>query len=509
MFFASWFKRKQNNGSGSRQIQSSSPQGLPIFPDLEQNKLFFKQIMGNPPDLIFRDIMCGSNQTKLLLIGMNGLVDKDILYQSAIKPLVENDQAPMESLSDIENTLHVGIFNRGRDLGDLLKKLLTGNVILLMEKQTEAIIINAQGFEERTIEEPKTEPIVRGPHEGFTEALGTNLALMRRRLHDPMLRFDILKVGIKSPVDVCVLYIQDIAAPEIVEDIKNRIRRIKTEAILGSGYIEEYIDEQPQSLFATVGNTERPDKLAGKLLEGRVGILVDGTPTALWLPYLFLEAMQSPEDYYSLPFYTSFIRMLRYASFWISLILPAFYVGAQNFHKEMIPTTLLASIAAAREGVPFPLVMEVIFMLLLFEILKEAGVRMPRSIGQAVSIVGALILGDAAVQAGIVGTPTIIVVALAGITTFIVTPYTDAVSLLRILLIIPASILGLFGLLMGVLAMLTHLASMTSAGVPYLSPFAPTYFRDWKDTFVRVHLKNMDRAPESIPQQRKIRHEKP
>lgn len=509
MLFADWLKRKSKKSKGIWPLKPSLPQELTIFPELDRNEQFIKETLGNPPDLVSRKLFIGSKATPVMIIGLNGMVDKDNVQMSVIKPLLEYDQAPLDNLSVVENVIQIGNYKRSSDMTQLLYDLLNGHVLLLMEKYTEAFCISLHGFASRPIEEPKSEPTVRGPHEGFTEALMTNLTMLRRRLPDPKLRFQILRIGTKTHTRVCTVYIEGIADPNIVQEVQKRLGSIQTEAVLESGYIEQFIDDEPQSLFATIGNTERPDKLIGKMLEGRIAILIDGTPMALWVPYLFIEGFQSPEDYYSLPFYASFIRMLRFLSFWFAVSLPAIYVATQNFHKEIIPTSLLASIAAAREGVPFPLVIEVIFMTLLFEILKEAGVRMPRAIGQAVSIVGALILGDAAVQAGIVGTPTIIVVALAGISTFIVTPFTDAISILRILLIIPASILGLFGLIMGILAMLTHLASLRSFGVPFLSPLAPTHFRDWKDAFISVHMKQMDRAPESIPQQRKIRHQKP
>ncbi len=508
MFFAKWFQRNKKRRQNSP-LQPSLPQNLPIFPELERNERFIKDALGYPPDLVSRKMQIGSNAKQAMLIGMNGLVDKDNVQLSVIRPLLEHDQTQLESLADIENIIQIGNFKRSSDMAEVIKDLLNGHTLLLLEKHTEAIIISLQGFASRPIAEPKSEPSVRGPHEGFTEALMTNLSMLRRRSPDPKLRFEMLNIGTKTHTRVCIIYMEDIAASEVVAEVRKRISGIKTESIFESGYIEQYIDDEPQSLLPTIGNTEKPDKLLGKIMEGRIGILVDGSPTALWVPYLFMEGFQSPEDYYSLPFYSSFVRMLRFGSFWLAISLPAIYVATQNFHKEIIPTPLLASIAAARDGVPFPLVMELIIMILMFEILKEAGVRMPRAIGQAVSIVGALILGDAAVQAGIVGTPTIIVVALAGISTFIVTPFTDAVSLLRILLIIPASILGLFGLIMGILAMLTHIASLQSFGVPYFSPVAPIHFRDWKDLFIRVHLKNMNRAPESVPQKRKIRHQKP
>ncbi|MBO8172903.1 MAG: spore germination protein [Bacillaceae bacterium] len=478
--------------------------------DLKTNVKYIKTILGNPPDLIVRSIYIGGSDKRAVIVGIDGILDKDLIQQSVIKPLVSNKQITIKNLNSVrDHLLYAQKINRVNNMKQVVINILEGTLILFMEGEKEALNIDLKAVEARNIEEPKSEPVVRGPHEGFTEALDTNIPLIRKRIIDPALRFKMLKEGEKTITNICLVYIEDIADPKIVDEVIKRIESIDTEAIVESGYIEQFIEDEPQSIFPTVGNTEKPDRLVGKLLEGRVGILVDSTPVALWVPYLFIEGFQSAEDYYSRPYYSSFVRTIRHLSFWISILLPAFYVATQNFHKEMLPTELLASIAAAREGVPFPLLMEIVMMLVTFEILREAGVRMPRAIGQAVSIVGALILGEAAVNAGIVGTPTIIIVAVAGITTFIVTPFADAVTILRFLMLIPAGLIGLYGLEAGVLALLVHLASLNSFGVPYLSPVAPLTLDNWRDVFVRAPLRKMKRAPETVPQQREVRHRKP
>jgi len=273
-----------------------------------------------------------------------------------------------------------------------------------------------------------------------------------------------------------------------VKEVKRRLEEIQVDAILETGFIEEYIEDAPFSFFPTVSNTEKPDIVAARLLEGRVAIFVDGTPEVLTVPNLLISAFQIAEDYYSRPFYVSFIRIIRILAFLSSIILPGLYIASQNFHTELIPTPLLITMAEAREGVPFPLPFEVLFLNLMFEWLKESGVRMPRPIGQAVSIVGALILGESAVAAGLVGAPTVIVIAIVGITSFLVPALSDTISLLRLLFILIASVFGLYGIILLGIVIIAHLASLRSFGIPYSAPIFPITFKDWKDAMVRLPL---------------------
>ncbi len=490
-------------------IRTAFEEDRPIQPDLKTNVSYVKNTLKHAPDLMIRNINIGSSNLKAVVMALDGLIDSDRVQMGVMKSLFSNKDVTVKNLQSIEDHLLYALdISHVKSMNAAINALLTGNVILFLENETKALQINLKTFETRSVEEPKSEPTVRGPHEGFTEAISINFTLIRRRLVDPNLRFEEIILGEKTQTKIYITYIDDIADPEIIEEVRSRLKKIKTASVLESGYIEQYIEDAPQSLFPTVGNTEKPDRVVAKLLEGRVAILVDGTPVALTVPYLFVEGFQAAEDYYSRPYYTSLVRLIRFTSFWISIFLPAFYVATQNFHKEMLPTELLASIAAAREGVPFPLIMELTMMLIVFEILREAGVRMPRAIGQAVSIVGALILGEAAVDAGIVGTPTIIIVAVAGITTFIITPFADAATLLRLLMLIPAGSIGLYGLLLATLALAVHLASITSMKVPYLAPIAPLILRDWKDVFVRLSHRRMKKMPQSIPVKRNIRRYK-
>jgi spore germination protein KA len=307
-----------------------------------------------------------------------------------------------------------------------------------------------------------------------------------------------MQIGERSKTDVLVTYIKGITPDNLIEEINQRLKRINTDAILDVGYIEQFIEDSATSLFPTIGNSERPDVVAARILEGRAAIFVDGSPMALTMPFLFIEGFQSPEDYYARPFFSSFMRWVRLLGFLLSIYLPGIFVSLKTFHPELFPTQLLISVAAAREGLPLPVVLEALLMLMLFEILREAGLRMPRSLGQAVSIVGALVIGQAAVSAGLVGAPMVIVIAATAIASFLVVPFADLGALFRLIMTIMAGFLGLFGIVIISLEILSHLASLRSLGVPYLSPVAPLNIRGLKDTFIRAPLWAMDSRPESL-----------
>jgi spore germination protein KA len=369
-------------------------------------------------------------------------------------------------------------------------------------------VIGMRGWAERNIDEPDTEAVVRGSREGFTETLRTNTALIRRRIKNPNLVFESFKIGKQTHTDICIAYIDDIANKKVIEEVKNRLNRIDTDCILESGYIEQFIEDNPFSPFSTIGNSERPDTVAAKLLEGRVAIFCDGTPFVLTVPYLFIETIQISEDYYSRPYLSSLMRWIRLLAFFITLTTPALYVALETFHQEMIPTVLLITAAAAREGIPFPSFIETMLIGIIFELLRESGIRMPRPIGQAVSIVGALVIGEAAVQAGIIGAPMVIIAAVTGIASFIVPAALDALVFFRLFLVLLSAAFGLYGIVVGLIIMLAHVCSLRSFGTPYLAPFAPTIWKDLKDTLIRVPLWLMKSRPKSIAWKKNLKRQK-
>ncbi|HEX6594745.1 MAG TPA: spore germination protein [Bacillota bacterium] len=483
---------------------------IPIHKDLSKNKRMIQQIIGSEPDLFKRefDIQLGQKTTvSLLIVGIGGLVDERPLRQQVVEPLLSKSLNGEKNLTaSLKKKMYVQDIVEETNLYICIMQLFKGSAILLADGCNTALLINAEGSVERAIEEPSTETVVSGSREGFVEELDTNISLLRKRISHPNLHLHTYIIGEYSQTDVVIAYVEGIADPKIVERMHERIIQIKVDDISSSGQLEQYLAEHPHSIFPTTGNTERPDRLAAMMMEGRVALLTDGDPVALYYPHLFIETIHSVEDYSSKPYYTSFLRLLRFLSLIFSILLPSVYICAVNIHKEMIPSQFLIALEESREGVPFPLFLETMMLLILFEIVREAGVRMPRAIGQAVSIVGALILGEVSVAAGLISAQTIIIVAISTITTFLVTPVTEVVALLRLFYMIPSALFGFYGLMIGILATITHLVNIKTMGVPYFGPVAPIHLRDWRDFIIRVPYKNLKYRPKSIPHTRPIRY---
>ncbi len=487
---------------------STKEKGELLGSDIQRNLDRIKEIFINANDIVIRAFRVGSyRKIKASIVFIDGLVDTGALNEHIIKPLVSDIRLTQPNLwltnKQIfrlakEQVLSVGNLQEVESLEDVVSRILSGNIVLFLDGIPTAFTSSLQGWEARGIEEPETEAVVRGPREGFTETLRTNTAQLRRKIKSPNLKFEIIKVGRETQTDVCVTYIKGIANDKVVEEVRRRIKSIDTDSILESGYIEQFIEDGPFSIFPTVGNSEKPDVVGGKLLEGRVGIITDGTPFVLTVPFLFIEAFQVSEDYYSRPYYSTLVRWFRFIAFFFSIFSPSIYVALTTFHQEMIPTPLLVTMAASKEGTPFPALVEAIVMGVIFEILREAGVRLPRPVGQAVSIVGAMVIGEAAVSAGLIGAPMVIVIAITAISSFVVPVISDAGAVMRLFLVIMSGFLGQFGLMLGVTGILTHMVSLRSFGAPYLSPVAPTTISDLKDLFIRAPWWAMTTRPRVI-----------
>ncbi len=493
-----WQLMNENNAANiSDNIgQNQSPDQLEA--GLALNLAALAGRLGKSPDIIIREFSIGAlNKVNGAIVFVDGLVDTNQIDRDILAPLM-NTEKTKESPDDVDKEeqdyilnlqmklVAIGDVKIKSSINDLVDGVLSGDTILMVDGCREALILSTKGWEKRTIQEPSSEVVVRGPREGFVETLRTNTSLLRRRIRNPNLTFEVMRIGKQTQTDVCIAYIKGIAADSLIGEIKQRLKRINTDSILESGYIEEFIMDAPLSVFPTVSRSERPDAVAGKILEGRAAIMIAGTPFVLTVPMLLIEAFQSPEDYYSRSYYGSLIRWVRYVSFGFSLLLPAFYVAFSSFHTELIPPSLLITLAASREGLPFAAVIEALGMGLIFEILREAGIRLPRPIGQTISIVGALVVGQAAVSAGLVGAPMVIVVAFTAIASFAIPSLADSTAILRVALTIIAGILGAFGIIIGLLVLLIHLASLRSFGTPYLSPLSPFMPTDLKDVAVRA-----------------------
>lgn len=463
-----------------------------------------------------KDMLSGSNDLKIhpfrfgpdpqlagAMVFIDGLVDNATLTEAILRPVTgwQPDKKTFptgQELMDVlaQEILCSGDVRTASSLSELASGCLAGDTAVLLDGCTAGLVVSTKGWDKRSVSEPQSETVVRGPREGFTENLRTNTAMIRRKIKNGQLCVTNMTVGRKTQTDICLIYLSGVADPKVVETVKYRIGRLDVDSILESGYIEEYIEDAPFSPFATVGYSEKPDVVAGRLLEGRVAVVVDGTPFVLTAPMLFIESFQTTEDYYTRPLYASMMRIIRFFGYFITVFAPAIFIALTAFHQELIPTTLLFTIANSREGTPFPVFLETFVMLFAFEILREAGIRLPRPVGQAISIVGALIMGDAAVSAGLVGAPVVIVVAITAVASFLVPNQSDSASLLRVIMMVLAAFVGFYGVSMGFLAVLLHLGSLTSFGVPYFDGFA--WMSNLQDSVVRMPLWSMIRRPKDI-----------
>lgn len=489
---------------------------------LKDNLDLLRSILGQNTDVIFRQFRLGiAEQTGAAVVYVDGMTDNTLLNNGILNPLMLESReagfnpARVDLFELVKNfALTASDVREARNMESVVTGLLYGEAALLIDGQDTVLLISLKGWPTRGVNEPVSEVVVRGPREGFTETLRTNTTLIRRRLRSPNLIFEDFNVGRVTYTGVTIAYIRGIVSPDIVAEVKRRLQRIDIDGILESGYIEEFIEDEPRSPFPQVLHTERPDRVVAALLEGRVAILTDGTPFVLIVPVSFISFLQSVEDYNERYVLGTAVRWIRYIAFLSSLLLPSLYIAITTFHQEMIPTRLLVSIAAAREGVPFPALVEALMMELTFEALREAGIRLPRAVGQAVSIVGALVIGQAAVQAGIVSPLMVIVVAVTGIASFMVPIFSIGITmrLLRFPMMLLAATLGLFGVMVGILAILIHMAGLRSFGVPYLAPLAPLHAGDLKDVAVRAPWWAMDRRPAEtakLNRRRQSRGQKP
>ncbi|MCY8977640.1 spore germination protein GerKA [Bacillus atrophaeus] len=462
-----------------------------IHSALSENLADITEKTGGSSDVVIRELEIGEKgSVHIAVIYIAGLVDNQSVNESLIEALISNKSLQKDDTIEqvLKQTVALGSVKPEQTWDGLLTALMLGNTLIFAEGADRALIASTEGGERRSIEESGTQVSFRGPRQGFTESIQTNVSMIRRYIKNPNVWVEKMKIGTVTHTEIALMYINGICEDKTIKEVKQRLKKIDIDSILESGYIEQLIEDETYTTFPTIYHTERPDIVAGNLLEGRFAIIVDGTPFVLIAPAVFIQFFQSVEDYYSRFDIATSIRLLRILIFFISLVAPAIYVAATTFHQEMIPTQLLIVIAAQREVVPFPAVIEALTMEVAFEILREAGVRLPRVVGSAVSIVGALVIGQAAVQAGIVSPAMVIVVAITAIASFATPAFAMAISarLIRFTFIIAAATFGFYGLILGIIMMVVHLCSLRSFGVPYMSPLAPFSFQGLKDTFVRV-----------------------
>ncbi len=472
-----------------------------------KNIRLVREALGESMDLNLNRFRAGPAAVPGAAFYIDGMVNNRSIEEllRAVKiDLAESDfkgTGPGELLDTVKERLITNVeVKETAELEPLLISLSRGETALMFEGTDRALLCDTRGWATRALEEPEAEVVIRGPREGFVESIHINTALLRRRIHSPQLWIQEVEVGRITRTRVGIAYIKGLADEKIVGEVRSRLKAIDIDGVLESGYLEEFLHDHPLSIFPLVFHSERPDRVAGALLEGRVAILTDGTPYVLVVPNNFISMIQAPDDYYELFPIGSLVRILRLISFAISIFLPGVYVAVLNYHPELLPPVLFLRIAAAREGVPLPVAVEAFVMEAIFEILREAGLRLPRMIGPAISIVGALILGDAAIRAGLISPAIVIIVAFTAIASFSVPVFSLGIAgrISRFAVILLGSVFGLLGVQFAAMVLLVHLCALRSFGVPYMYPFAPLVLDDLKDSIVRMYWWRQVKRPRLI-----------
>lgn len=423
---------------------------------------------------------------------IDGMVNSLAINQSVIRPLVTEKRKKADADMLAKTILQADDSRIETDTNTMLSALLYGDTIILTEGEARAVVVNTKGFVVRSVSEPDNERVLRGPREGFTESFMQNLSLIRRRLVDPRLKLSISRMAARTKTCVCLCYLEGVTDPELVAETRRRLDSFALDGILDANYLSEWIRDEHASPFPTLGVTERPDVVVSKLLEGRVAIIVDGTPVALTAPCILQECLQANDDYYLPTIQAGLARVLRALGILLSMTICALYIALLYYHAELLPTRMLLAITAAQKGVPLPPLWETLLLLIVFEILKEAGTRTPGVIGSTMSIVGGLVLGQSAVSARIISAPAVIIVAVAAVTGLAAPKLQAAALSMRFVLIGCAALFGLYGLLLGLSLMLLRLCALHSFGTPYLLNLLPRVRAHREDRWWRVDWRSME-----------------
>jgi len=489
-------------------VFANGDDGYPDTSNLEPRLEWFRSQLAHCSDIVIHPFTIGTG-TACSLIYIRELFDYHDAEEHLLKPLIKECSSWNNDLSPlfVEHRLPSAGCRTLTAPSASMDWVLDGCGLLLIDGDSRMLGLSQTKFEKRAIMEAPNESVIRGPREAFVENLDTNLTLIRRRIRSRHLKIEQMTFGTKTRTSVVLIYLDDICPDSLVKEMKRRLACIDVDGVLGSNYLEEAIVDNPSSPFPQIQYTERPDTVSASVLEGRISVMVNNTPIALIAPVHFFTLLQSAEDYYQPFIAATWIRWIRFVFLTTSLLLPSFYIAITTFHPEMIPYSLLISVSSSREVVPFPALMEALMMEIAFEALREASVRIPKSIGQAVSIIGALIIGTAAVQAGIVSAAMVIIVSLTGIASFIIPSFDLGLSfrLLRFPMMLLAGIFGIFGIACGLIIIYVHMLNLQSFGTPYLSPIAPQVAGSFKDTLVRAPWWKMKRRPPTADAANRIR----
>lgn len=460
---------------------------MDIYSSITDNKNKMETDFKDCSDFLLRE--CRVDGTDCIVCVLDGMVDSLQFSHMIMNPMLRfnGDYETPAELFDILKTSVVNSLELSEitTYEDIYYFLASGFAIVFIDGVSKCLSLGIQGFTKRSTDEPPTESDIKGAKECFTETLNDNKAILRRRIKTPDLKLKQLKVGSAAQTSVVIAYIKGVADDTLVSEVEQKIKNAPITNLQDYGELADFLDSKISSYFSAVGNTERPDKLCSKLLEGRVAVIMDGSPFAIYVPYLFTDAFSTVDDYDNLPFYATLNRLLKYIAFITSIVLPGFYVATGTFHQELIPTSLMYTIAAAEATTPFSLMQEALMVLVLYEIMREAGIRLPKMIGHAVSIIGALVIGDAVVNAGLVGTPMLVVVAVTAIASYVIYPLYESISVLRIIFIILGGFTGIYGIVLGICVICVNIAALNPYGVPYSAPVSPLSIKSIGDVFYR------------------------
>ena len=464
-----------------------------IFPSVKDNMDNLNSDYKDCSDFLLRECIVGGSNC--IVCVLDGMINSLQLSQMIMSPLL-NYKFETDEPDDLFKTIKLRVVNslemsEAETFDDVYFYLSSGFAAVFIDGVSKCLVMGIQGFEKRKMGEPTNEADIKGAKECFTETLNDNKATLHRRIKSPKLKMKQFKIGSDVKTSVVVCYIESVADMRLVADVENRILSAPVDDLCDYGELAAFLESGVKSLFTAVGNTERPDTLCSKLNEGRVAVLVDGSPYAVYVPYLFTDSFSTVDDYNNRPFYATFNRLLKYFSFVISVILPGFYVAVGTYHQELLPSSLMYTIAAAETSTPFSLMQEAVMVLILYEIMREAGLRLPKTIGHAVSIIGALVIGDAVVNAGLVGAPMLVVVAVTAIASYVIYPLYESISVLRILFILLGGFTGIYGVILGVCMLCVNITAIDPYGVPYSSPISPLNKKSMVDIFYRADWKKL------------------
>lgn len=475
--------------------------------DLNKNIKKITTLLNNNKDVSKREFLWG--KTKVCLFYLYSQVDYDLIDSSILRPIMQSKNNKKHNVDNLLNNVIMSVNAKKCDTFEhVTMAILKADAILLIDGESNAVDMIMSQFPKRSVTEPPTNEVLAGPREGFVESIKTNLGLIRKRLPTTALTFVDTEIGYYTKTQVTVAYLNDIADKKIVKKIIERIKAIKIDGIIDSHYLISFLEERKNSIFKQIGKTEKPDIAVAKMLEGRVVIMVDGSPIVLTLPYMFFEDIQNSDDYYQLSFKVSFIRFIRLLGLIMSAILPGFYVAVQLYHYRIIPLKFLVTLMNTTQGLPFTPFLEILFVIILFEILFEASLRMPKFLGMALSIVGTLILGDTAVKAGLISPPSVMIVAVTNISFYTVPEQTPQLTILRLIFTLEGGAFGVYGIIAGSLYLLFHLCDFNSYGTPYFAPYAPNIKHDLEDGLFKLEPYAMERRPKSLPSQKSRRLKK-